>query len=147
MVLTVNDSADAYFSAAGLWFDNANNLYVKLALVAPAGERTPMLHVVDEAFYYLSDLESLGNGVYKFTSHGLYATEFDTAFTYELIVSENVVASLTYSVNAYAYGILQSTTESEAMKNLALALYRYGVSAEAYVNGDGGNVTTVTEAE
>ena len=90
-------------------------------------------------------MEDLGDGVYKLTSEAIFATGFSTEYVYDLTYDYEVIATLTYSVNAYAYGILQSETESEEMKNLALALYRYGASATAYVSGD--EVTTVTEAE
>ena len=39
-----------------------------------------------------------------------------------------VMQTLTYSVNAYAYAMKDNAN----MANLALALYRYGMSATAY---------------
>ena len=44
------------------------------------------------------------------------------------------VATLGYSVNAYAYAMSNGATQNEEMKVLAETLYRYGASAENYNN-------------
>ena len=143
MVITGNESTDAYFSAAGLWFDSYNNLYVKITATDEAA--LDMYLYVNDHIKFPYEMESLGDGVYKFTGEALRAIDFATDHVFVLHYGEQELATLTYSVNAYAYGILQSETESEEMKALALALYRYGASATAYASGD--EVTTVTEAE
>ena len=49
--------------------------------------------------------------------------------------SGETVSVLTYGINAYAYAMTEGgETDSESMKDLALALYRYGVSASAYLS-------------
>ena len=131
MILIGNTNADVYISAVGLWFDNVNNLYVKIH--ADVEDPSLVTLQVNDDLYSLADLEDLGNGTFKFTSAALYASAFDTDHIFLLSYDEEIVTELVYSVNAYAYGILQSTTESETMKDLALALYRYGVAAQNYL--------------
>lgn len=58
-------------------------------------------------------------------TEGIYANEFDTAYTIEVTFNGEVVETLVYSVNNYC--------ETKAPENeLAKALYYYGVSAAAY---------------
>lgn len=58
-------------------------------------------------------------------TEGIYANEFDTAYTIEVTFNGEVVETLVYSVNNYC--------ETKATENeLAKALYYYGVSAAAY---------------
>lgn len=102
----------AYFVAAGVWFDNVNKLYVKLNTTENVTLKINNVEV-----------EVTGKTVY---TEGIIATDFDETFTFELYYGETLMQTLTYSVNAYA-----TAMNSDA---LALALYRYGASAEAYAN-------------
>ena len=61
-------------------------------------------------------------------SDTLDPTQFDEAVTFELYYDDALVQTLTYSINSYAYA--KANTETVSGK-LALALYRYGVSAKA----------------
>ena len=61
-------------------------------------------------------------------TEGILATDFDETYTFELYVDGELTQTLTYSVNAYAYKM----KDHADMGDLALALYRYGKSAEAY---------------
>jgi hypothetical protein len=81
----------------------------------------------------LTDLEALKDGIYRFKSEGLQATEFDKDFEMVLSYNGETVATLNYSVNAYAYAMNHGATSNSEMQTLALALYRYGVSAERYL--------------
>ena len=65
-----------------------------------------------------------------YTTDGILPTELDKDFVFELYHGDVLMQTLTYSVNAYAYKMQNNATMSE----LALALYRYGVSAKAYNN-------------
>ena len=65
-----------------------------------------------------------------YTTAGLLPTELDTEFIFELYHDGVLMQTLTYSVNAYAYKMQNNAKMSE----LALALYRYGVSAKAFIN-------------
>lgn len=102
----------AYFVAAGVWFDNVNKLYVKLNTTENVTLKINNVEV-----------EVTGKTVY---TEGIIATDFDETFTFELYYGETLMQTLTYSVNAYATAMNPDA--------LALALYRYGASAEAYAN-------------
>ena len=91
---------------------------------------------VNKIYVYVSSTENVTvkvNGEEVATStviktDALIATDFDETFTFELYYNGTLMQTLTYSVNAYAYAMQNDATTG----NLALALYRYGVSAEAY---------------
>ncbi len=102
----------AYFVSAGVWFDNVNQLYVKL-------------NTTENVTLKINGTAVAVTGKTVYTD-GIFATDFDKEFTFELYHGETLMQTLKYSVNAYA----------KAMENdaLALALYRYGASAEAYAN-------------
>ena len=65
-------------------------------------------------------------------TQGILPTAFAQEFVFELSYNNQVMQTLTYSVNAYAYKIQQNSKAKPEMKALALALYRYGLSATAY---------------
>ena len=100
----------AYFVSAGVWFDNVNKLYVRL-------------NTTENVTLKINNVEVEVTGKTVYTD-GIFATQFDEEFTFELYYGETLMQTLTYSVNAYA-----TAMENDA---LALALYRYGASAEAY---------------
>ena len=81
----------------------------------------------------MSELEEVREGVYRLKTNGLKATEFDKVYEMALSYNGETVATLSYSVNAYAYAMAGGATSNQLMKDLALALYRYGASAEAYL--------------
>ncbi|MBE7080779.1 MAG: hypothetical protein E7371_06045 [Clostridiales bacterium] len=110
------DSYPAYFKGAGVYFDNVNKIYVKLnttenVTLTVNGEEV----AVEDTTVY---------------TDGIKATAFADTYTFVLSYDGEVMQTLTYSVNAYAYA-KQNDTE---MGTLALALYRYGASAQAYAN-------------
>lgn len=108
------DSYPAYFMGAGVFFDNVNKIFVKLS-------------TTENVTLTINGTEVEVNGSVIYTD-GILATEFDTTYTFELYCDGVLMQTLTYSVNAYAYAKQNDT----AMGELALALYRYGVSASAY---------------
>ena len=57
----------------------------------------------------------------------IMATQLMDEYTIELFYNGELMQTLTYSIGAYAY----AKAETE-IGDLALALYRYGVSAKAY---------------
>lgn len=130
MTLTGNVTEQLYFTSATVKFDNVNQLIVKLN----ASDADKTVVKINGTAYAPGDLVSLGNGIYKIETEGLAATDFDKAYEIELIYNGESVATLTYSVNAYAYAMNNGATENADMQTLALALYRYGVSAENYAN-------------
>ncbi len=102
----------AYFTSVGVWFDNVNKLYVRLNTTENV---TLTINTVE--------VDVTSKTVY---TEGIIATDFDKEFVFVLSYNGEVMQTLTYSVNAYATAM--------GTDALALALYRYGASAEAYAN-------------
>ena len=131
MTLTGNVDATLHFTSATVFFDTVNAVIVKI--YANVADPTLVTVSINGTDYALSDLESLGNGVYRFKGDGVTATGFGESLTVELSYDGTVTATLTYSVNAYAYAMNNGGTSNAEMQALAVALYRYGQSAVAYV--------------
>ena len=132
MTVTGNTDASLHFTSATVRFDTVNSIVIKIyANVEDASLVTVRINGKD---YKLSDLTDLGNGTYKLSTEGIKATNFDTVYTVELLYNGESVATLGYSVNAYAYAMSNGATQNAEMKALAETLYRYGVSADAYQN-------------
>ena len=110
------------FTAAGVWFDYNNKIYIKLTAQT---EGTVALLINGEK----AELTAEGDGYVAYTD-AISAIGFADIYTVELTVDGEVVQTLTYSVNSYAYS--KWSTENEAMQSLARALYAYGVSAVNY---------------
>ena len=104
-----------YFKGANVEFGDVNKIIVKLS----AYDENVSLTVNGEEV-------ELNSATYK--TEGILATGFATKYTFVLSYDGNVMQTLTYSVNAYAYRMKDHAT----MGNLAKALYNYGVSADAY---------------
>ena len=109
------DTYPAYFTGAGVWFDGVNRLYVKInttenVTLTINGET---VDVTDTVVY----------------TDGIMAKDFGDTYTFVLSYNGQVMQTLTYSVNSYVYQMKDNATMGE----LALALYRYGASAVAYV--------------
>lgn len=107
-------SYPAYFKSATVWFDNVNKIRVTLSTTENVTLTINGEEVKIESTTIYTD--------------AIKATEFGTTYTFVLSCNGVVMQTLTYSVNAYAYA-MQNNAE---MRELALALYRYGVSAKAY---------------
>lgn len=107
-------SYPAYFKGASVYFDNVNKIVVKI-------NTTKNVTLTING----TEIEVTGTTIY---TDAIKATEFGTTYTFVLSCDGVVMQTLTYSVNAYAYA-MQNNAE---MGELALALYRYGVSAKAY---------------
>ena len=109
-------SYPAYFTGASVYFDSVNKLCIKInttenVTLTINGEDV----AVNSTVIYVENLGPLS---------------FDTTYTFVLSCNDVVMQTLTYSVNAYAYAM----KDNETMSELALALYRYGVSAENFKN-------------
>ena len=114
----------ASFTAAGVYFDYTNKIYVKLTATTLEG-------VVVKVNGTAVDVEAYGNGYIAY-SEAVSALDFGKTFTVTLEVGGEVVQTLTYSINSYVYTkCANAGAEPTAMQALALALYRYGASALA----------------
>lgn len=107
---------DVYFTGVTVRFDNFNRIVIH---VNSAENATVKVDGRALAFD--------GNTVY---TEPIYATAFDKVYAFELYDGETLVQTLYYSVSSYVYSMQSS--ENAAMKNLATALYNYGVSTKAY---------------
>lgn len=110
-VLTTEDGGESIFASANLWFDNVNKICVKL-------------NAPENVTLKVNGVEAELNGNVYYTD-AIYATGFAATYTFTVYVDGELQQTLTYSVNSYAYSKMNSATMGE----LALALYRYGVSA------------------
>ena len=128
--LTGNQNEMLFFKSANVKFDTSNVLAVNICV--NASDTSLVTVTVNGEEIALSSLTALGNNVYRFTSKELAPSEFDEVYTLTLSYNGEVVATLECSVNGYAYGMYGN--QSSAMSELALALYRYGTSTEAYNN-------------
>ena len=104
----------AYFTAANVWFDSTNKVMVKIS-------------TTENVTMKINDVEVEITGTTIYTEE-LLPTQFDEDFKFELYYNGTLMQTLTYSINAYAYKM----KDNAKMSALALALYRYGLSAENY---------------
>ena len=112
---------DTYIYSAGVRFDDVNKLYF---IFKDLGDATV---TVNGKEYTTDDMVDMGDGYHKLYTGAISATQLGTVYT---VVAGN--STLTYSTSAYAL----SKMSDDNMGELALALYRYGVSAKAYVEAN-----------
>ena len=114
---------DVKFTAAGVEYYVSNKIYVKFAAaegvvlnVIKGDEVVATIDVSDKNIFYTDEI---------------MACDFDEIFTFQLVKGEEVIQTLTYSINSYAYAMYKA--DGSVRSNLALALYRYGASANAFL--------------
>ncbi len=115
MSLSKTDS-DVRFYSANVKFSDVNNLIIKLN-AEPGNLKL-----------FVNGVEKTLNGK-EYISEDINATDYATKFTFELKDGDTVVQTLNYGINSYAYSMYNKASTSTEMKNLASALYAYGVSA------------------
>ncbi len=108
-------SYPVYFKSVTVWFGDTNKIRATITRTddADASLITVKINGVDAVI--------TGNYIY---TDDILATGFADIYTFELSYNGVVMQTLTYSVNTYA------CKKGDA---LALALYRYGLSAKAYI--------------
>lgn len=110
---------NAYFTAAGVNFDYTNKIYAKFT-VADGTDFTVTVNGKE------AEVEKIGDKYIVYTD-AITAKNFTEAATFVLTVGD-ASQTLTYSINDYVYAM----KGDDAMADLALALYNYGVAAKAY---------------
>lgn len=130
MKLSGNADDWFYFKSATVRFDTVNSIRIKL-FVNDELKESAIIRVNGEELS-VGDLTALGDGNYLLEIKGLSALNLDQVYTVELIDGIDTLAVLSYSANAYVSAMLGGATENETMQTLALALYRYGMSAQKY---------------
>ena len=119
--VTATTNAAYYFKSAGVQFDSQNRIYVKIVAPSIEGLTVTVGGVALE-------LEAIDEGMYIAYSAGLSATDLDTQLTFILTLNSEQIQELSYSANGYIY-MMRNDAD---MKELAVALFNYGQSAEAY---------------
>lgn len=116
--LTKSLSQSVNFTTATVWFDTVNKIVVEFST-----DENVTLKVNGE------EVELDGTAFY---TDGIYATDFDKVYTFELYENGVLVQTLTYSVNSYVYSMMDKTENGELteMALLARSLYRYGLFAK-----------------
>ena len=115
-------NSDVQFTAAGVRFDYNNRIYVKFKAPSLDGVKVSVGGVD------LEIKETNKDGIYIAYSDAISALRFADQLTFTLSYGGQAVQTLVYTINDYA---LAKHADSR-ISNLALALYRYGKSAEAY---------------
>lgn len=131
-VVTGNTDPTLRFSSATVFFDTVNAIRIRISV--DVADESLVTITANGKTYTLDSLAKLSDGVYLATFRNIPASAFDAVQTVSLAYDGETVATLSYSVNAYAYAMQESETAGETMKALALALYRYGASTDAYAS-------------
>ncbi len=131
----VSELGSVYFTGATVWFDHVNRIGVTLS-------------AVENAKLVVNGVEAVLTGTTYYTD-AIYATGFDTVYTFELYDGDTHVQTLTYSISSYVFAMMNKvdteTGNPTEMAELARALYRYGASAKAYRASQ--STVVVTNAE
>lgn len=127
-------SDDLRMTAAGVYFDNDNKIYVKFKATSLTGV-TVTMNDVPSTIYKVEGEEN----VYIAYSDSIPVTQF--SIPYKIVLSNGSESqTAVYSVNSYAYAKCESQNEKVSM--LAKATYTYGDAAKKYA-GVGDAVYTV----
>jgi len=124
--ITTSTDPNYGFTSVGVRFDYVNKIFVKLTIGYAAAETDTVTVLFNGKE---AELKSLGGVEYIAYSGGISALDFAKEMTVTINVNGSAVQTLTYSVNSYVYA---KHDKGNAMADLALALYRYGLSAVAY---------------
>ena len=148
----INDGGEADVMAANITFDNETKVFIKVKCdyeptVTINGvpvkavyqeiendveaEETDETEEPSETEEEPSETEEeLSSGIWLLYTEGITPDKFDETITF-VITSNDPVTELTYSVNSYVYSMLDS--QKASMRNLAMALYTYGIAVESYL--------------
>ena len=119
----LKDGATASFKSAAVEFGDVNKIIVK---INAADVANVTLKVGETAL----TLTKVSDGVYAATTDAISALNLGAKVGFNLYVGEDLVQTLTYSVNDYA----SRKWDDAEMGALVKALYNYGVAAAAFAN-------------
>lgn len=119
----LKDGATASFKSAAVEFGDVNKIIVK---INAADVANVTLKVGETAL----TLTKVSDGVYAATTDAISALNLGAKVGFNLYVGEDLVQTLTYSVNDYA----SRKWDDAEMGALVKALYNYGVAATAFAN-------------
>ena len=127
-----------YFKSVALRLGYDVKLVYKVANASAEGAKVRILTSADGINFTerevvdLADATKTGN-YYEVVISAIKASEFAKIFKAELIDGEDVVQTLTYSVDSYVARF--SADSSDTLATLVKMAHNYGASAKAYVNG------------
>jgi hypothetical protein len=130
MSISKTTNASYRIMSAGVHFDSNISIFYKLRVPDMKG-----VELTVNGITYTAEDFALVEGTtdtYIIYDVALKATDCNKVFTAVLTLNGETIQTLTYSVKSYVYS--KQNTANKAMANLACALYKYGMSAEAYEN-------------
>lgn len=116
----------AKFNGATVRFDSIN--YLRFDFIIGVASLEDITVTIGDNTYTAEDFVDNGDGSFSVYSEGIYAVEFDKAYTASLLLAGEVVHSATYSVNSY----VKVMHESASIGELAKAIYLYGKASSAF---------------
>ena len=119
----LKDGATASFKSAAVEFGDVNKIIVKI-------NATDVANVTLKVGETALTLTKVSDGVYAATTDAISALNLGANVGFNLYVGEDLVQTLTYSVNDYA----SRKWDDAEMGALVKALYNYGVAAAAFAN-------------
>lgn len=122
---TVQNSEKVTFAGANVYFDYVNKIRVRFS----AEDISGLTAKIDGANAEFTDC---GDGTFAIHTQGISALNFSKVYTFSVFENGVKTAEMTYSVNSYVFA--KKGSEDAALKDLVLATYAYGVSAEAFQN-------------
>lgn len=127
-------TGEATFKGVAVRFDGESKLYVTVYAQQEALSRVLVtVKVGDGEVKTVSgaSMFEVSLGVYGFYTQSIKATEFERPISVVLSYDGEIKQTLTYSVKSYVYA---KQVGSDALADLVKALWKYGVSAIAYLN-------------
>ncbi len=115
-----NKSDTTYAYSAGVHFNVVNKIYFKIK--SDTADFTVQINGTD------ATATSLGDGTYIVYTDNIAPTAYDEVQTLTITVREEVVSTVTYTVNTYCFNM----KDNSEMSALANALYNFGKSCVAY---------------
>ena len=119
-------TSGAKFTGATVRFDSVN--YLRFDFTVGEASLDEISVTIGGKTYTADNFIANENGTFSVYSEGIYAIEFNKAFTASLVLSGEEVHTATYSVNSY----VKAMHESESIGELAKAIYLYGKAASAF---------------
>ena len=116
---------------AGVWVNGYHSLYFRI--VSNDIENVSIGISVGGSDEKVYGYTAADNGYLVFTDD-IDACDFGETYTVKLYDGETCVQTITYSINAYIYEMLNSSQDAE-LKAMLTALYNYGLAANNYYQG------------
>ena len=116
------------FTGATVWFDSSNSICIRFT-VTDLENTTIRVNGVE---YDNTHFNKVGENTYTFFTDPIPATRYQNLFVFELCLGGVVQQEAVYSIACYVTAIQNSSDEN--MKNLAKALYNYGIAALEYIS-------------